>query len=183
MVDEVHERDLNIDFLLLVLKDILRKRRNNSLKVVLMSATFNDTLLKNYFDDCTVVRVSGRMYPVQEYYLEDCIEFTGHQVDPDAPWALRESITTHYLNARVSGQQSKVMWDQIGVQEQQGGWDTGLEGYAESTRSTMGALDHERVNMQLIEELLEYELDSGGWIYMIIVDECICVWYTFVWVL
>ena len=47
IVDEVHERDLNSDFLLIVLRDLLPKRPD--LRVVAMSATVNAALFANYF--------------------------------------------------------------------------------------------------------------------------------------
>jgi HrpA-like RNA helicase len=43
-------------------------------RVVLMSATIDTTLFSNYFNNCPIVEVPGRAFPVQEYYLEDCIQ-------------------------------------------------------------------------------------------------------------
>ena len=39
-----------------------------------MSATIDTTLFSNYFNNCPIVEVPGRAFPVQEYYLEDCIQ-------------------------------------------------------------------------------------------------------------
>jgi ATP-dependent RNA helicase DHX36 len=68
-VDEVHERDLNTDFLLIVLKDLLARRK--SLKLVLMSATLNATAFSDYFGGCPVVSIPGRTFPVSQQRLED----------------------------------------------------------------------------------------------------------------
>ncbi|XP_043922003.1 ATP-dependent RNA helicase DHX30 [Protopterus annectens] len=69
IVDEVHERDMNTDFLLILLKDIIQS--NPKLKVVLMSATGDTERISQYFGNSTVVKVPGFMYPVKEHYLED----------------------------------------------------------------------------------------------------------------
>jgi len=77
-VDEVHERDLNTDFLLIILKDLLQRRK--SLKLVLMSATLNAERFSDYFGGCPTVSIPGRAQPVQEYRLEDALQVTGHLV-------------------------------------------------------------------------------------------------------
>ena len=48
-----------------------------------MSATIDTTLFSRYFNDCPIVEVPGRTYPVQEYYLEDCIQLTQFMPPPD----------------------------------------------------------------------------------------------------
>jgi len=64
-VDEVHERDLNTDFMLVILRDLLQRRK--SLKLVLMSATLNAERFSNYFGGCPTVSIPGRAQPVKEY--------------------------------------------------------------------------------------------------------------------
>jgi RNA helicase HrpA len=62
MVDEAHERSLNIDFILGLLKDILKTR--NDLKIIVSSATINARVFSEYFDECPIVSIESRMYPV-----------------------------------------------------------------------------------------------------------------------
>jgi len=66
IVDEAHERSLNIDFLLGYLKQILPKRPD--LKVVITSATIDTERFARHFDDAPVIEVSGRSYPVEVRY-------------------------------------------------------------------------------------------------------------------
>jgi len=66
IVDEAHERSLNIDLLLGILKGLLRQRRD--LKVVITSATIDTEKFSAAFGGAPVVEVSGRMYPVQVEY-------------------------------------------------------------------------------------------------------------------
>ena len=81
IVDEIHERDVNSDFLLVVLRDMVHTYPD--LKVILMSATIDTTLFSGYFGACPVVEVEGRAFPVQEYFLEDCIQMTNFIPPPN----------------------------------------------------------------------------------------------------
>ena len=78
VVDEVHERSLDTDFLLVLLRDVLKNRTD--LRVILMSATLDAGVFENYFNaTCTVARIEiqGRTFPVHDYYLDDVIQLTG----------------------------------------------------------------------------------------------------------
>jgi ATP-dependent RNA helicase DHX57 len=78
IIDEVHERSLDTDFLLVLLRDVLRKRKD--LKLILMSATLDAGVFEDYFSkDGKVgrVEISGRTFPVEDYYLDDVIRMTG----------------------------------------------------------------------------------------------------------
>jgi ATP-dependent helicase HrpA len=66
IVDEAHERSLNIDFLLGYLKEILPRRPD--LKLIITSATIDPGRFSRHFGDAPVVEVSGRTYPVEVRY-------------------------------------------------------------------------------------------------------------------
>ncbi len=68
IVDEAHERSLNIDFLLGYLKRLVRRRPN--LKVIITSATIDVDKFAAHFDDAPVISVSGRTYPVDVLYRD-----------------------------------------------------------------------------------------------------------------
>ncbi len=67
IVDEAHERSLNIDFILGLLKTLLTKRKD--LKLIITSATIDTEKFSKAFDHAPVIEVSGRMYPVKVHYL------------------------------------------------------------------------------------------------------------------
>jgi hypothetical protein len=69
-VDEVHERSLEIDLLLALLKEIMTIRPD--LRVILMSATVNPAVFCHYFN-CPLLEISGKSYAVKSYFLEDCL--------------------------------------------------------------------------------------------------------------
>ncbi|XP_010764518.1 putative ATP-dependent RNA helicase DHX30 [Notothenia coriiceps] len=75
VVDEVHERDINTDLLLALLRSTLEV--NPDLRVVLMSATGDKQRLSEYFGGCPIVKVPGFMHPVKDRYLEDVITEMG----------------------------------------------------------------------------------------------------------
>ncbi len=66
IVDEAHERSLNIDFILGILKTILRRR--NDLRIVITSATIDTEKFSKAFDSAPIIEVSGRLYPVEVRY-------------------------------------------------------------------------------------------------------------------
>ncbi|PDP86964.1 ATP-dependent RNA helicase HrpA [Glycomyces fuscus] len=66
IIDEAHERSLNVDFLLGYLKQLLPRRPD--LKVVITSATIDPERFSRHFDDAPIVEVSGRTYPVEVRY-------------------------------------------------------------------------------------------------------------------
>ncbi|MGH8763256.1 MAG: ATP-dependent RNA helicase HrpA [Nitrosospira sp.] len=66
IIDEAHERSLNIDFLLGYLKQLLPRRPE--LKLIVTSATINAQRFSAHFNDAPVIEVSGRMYPVEVRY-------------------------------------------------------------------------------------------------------------------
>jgi len=77
VVDEVHERSLDTDFLLILLKSVLPRRRD--LKVILMSATLDAGVFEQYFKEGASVgkiEIQGRTYPVDDYYLDDVARMT-----------------------------------------------------------------------------------------------------------
>src|SRR4051812_3914632 len=66
LIDEAHERSLNIDFLLGYLKQLLPRRPD--LKLIITSATIDPQRFSKHFDDCPMIEVSGRTYPVEVRY-------------------------------------------------------------------------------------------------------------------
>lgn len=74
IIDEAHERSLNIDVLLGLLKRLVKRRRD--LKVIITSATIDVTRFSEFFDGAPVIEVSGRGYPVS-------IEYAGLEIATD----------------------------------------------------------------------------------------------------
>ncbi|SZF05150.1 unnamed protein product [Blumeria hordei] len=102
-IDEVHERSLDTDFLLVLLRDVMKKRAD--LKLVLMSATLDAGIFEDYFKDtCTVgrVEISGRTYPVEDFYLDDVIQMTGFGMRREDENRKREIIKKDARETEIS---------------------------------------------------------------------------------
>jgi len=79
-IDEVHERSLDTDFLLALLRDVIKRRKD--LKVILMSATLDADVFERYFGQASSVgrvEIQGRTHPVTDYYVDDVVRMIGGQ--------------------------------------------------------------------------------------------------------
>lgn len=101
IVDEVHERDVDTDLLLVVLKQLMaqKKAKNQKLKVVLMSATIDPTLFQKYFADeaggpADLISIPGRSYPVTKYFLED---YLPKLIEGPSRWVTEQENVSRYL--------------------------------------------------------------------------------------
>ncbi|MBK1885977.1 ATP-dependent RNA helicase HrpA [Marinobacter sp. DY40_1A1] len=100
IIDEAHERSLNIDFLLGYLKQLLPKRPD--LKVIITSATIEVERFSEFFNKAPVLEVSGRTFPVDIQYRP----LTGDEDDRDQGWndgvlAVMDEIEQHERSAKL----------------------------------------------------------------------------------
>ncbi|KAG8623728.1 hypothetical protein KVT40_008704 [Elsinoe batatas] len=139
IIDEVHERSIDTDFLLIVLKSLLVRRPD--LKVVLMSATVDAERFSQYLGNAPIITVPGRTFPVRALYLEDAIEMTGYTTDDQKP-------------AKADDAEED---DDMEVDQANGKADVNaLSGYSKSTIKTLGSFDEYRIDYQLIMQLLQH---------------------------
>jgi HrpA-like RNA helicase len=83
VVDEAHERSLNIDFILGLLKRVLDSRRD--FKVIISSATINAEVFSEYFGECPVVKIDALTYPVTLIYDPPAVQPGAGQTAPPSP--------------------------------------------------------------------------------------------------
>ncbi|XP_053316891.1 putative ATP-dependent RNA helicase DHX57 isoform X2 [Spea bombifrons] len=174
IVDEVHERTEESDFLLLVLKDVMVKRPD--LKILLMSATLNADLFSEYFNGCPVLHIPGRTFPVDQYFLEDAIAKTRYVLEDGSPYrrsskfssrqgkkgqSYEELLEELEQNMTLQLQESRVVKDSI--PDQQLSFKELCTRYNEVSKSvlkTLSAMDLDKINLELIEALLEWIVDG-----------------------
>jgi ATP-dependent RNA helicase DHX36 len=133
-VDEVHERDINTDFLLIILKALLRRR--TSLKLVLMSATLNAEEFASYFENTALVTIPGRAYPVVENRLEDVLQLTGYQIGEGSDFSCRD----HNSQTRISKNDLRKRYSK----------------YSSDVIRSLSLVDETIINYELLADLVEH---------------------------
>ena len=138
VIDEVHERSIDTDFLLILLRSLLIKRPD--LKVILMSATVDANRFSKYLDGAPTLTVPGRTFPVHANFLEDAIEATSYKPSDAAPDVIDEE----------SGEmdESATETDKMNDIEK-------LKGYSKTTINVLRNFDEYRVDYGLVIALLE----------------------------
>ena len=109
IIDEAHERSLNIDFLLGYLKMLLPKRPD--LKLIITSATIDVERFSKHFDCAPIIEVTGRSYPVDIHYLGPELSHSSAQ---------RKHSTTDNNSADFDGGLNQQIKDCLTLIEQQG---------------------------------------------------------------
>ncbi|XP_051946382.1 putative ATP-dependent RNA helicase DHX57 [Xyrauchen texanus] len=177
IVDEVHERTEESDFLLLVLKDLIVKR--SDLKIIMMSATLNAELFSQYFNNCPTIHIPGHTFPVEQFFLEDAIAKTRYVLEdgslyrrskkqsgpanqsgrPGKGRALVEDYDDDIVDGWSFGSLMKKDSVKDSVPDQQLSLQELTVRYSNCSKSvvkTLATLDLEKINMDLIESLLEW---------------------------
>jgi len=103
VVDEAHERSLNIDFTLGLLKRVLESRRD--FKVIISSATINAQVFCDYFGGCPVVKIDAQRFPVTLIYDPPVVADTDNGSDTAAEALLlkTEKIVTRFITEKREG--------------------------------------------------------------------------------
>ncbi|NXR55108.1 DHX36 helicase, partial [Hippolais icterina] len=152
VLDEIHERNLQSDVLMSIIKDLLNIRLD--LKVILMSATLNAEKFSEYFDHCPMIHIPGFTFPVVEYLLEDVIEklrqvYTPEKTDRRLHWR------KGFMQGRVS-RPEKEEKEEI-YRQQWPGYLRQLQGrYSASTIDALEMMDDDKVDLDLIAALIRY---------------------------
>ncbi|KAG0148747.1 hypothetical protein CROQUDRAFT_669777 [Cronartium quercuum f. sp. fusiforme G11] len=156
IIDEVHERSIDSDFLLIALRTILERRPN--LRLILMSATVDAEKISNYMNGCPILKIPGRTFPVTSFFLEDAIELTGYHLDKrsDSPYVAR-LVKRKIVALKTAGYDDDIPTLDDDEDPSGNGVDPSrlAHTYANSTRDTLEVLDEHQINMDLILLLLE----------------------------
>uniref|UniRef100_A0A3Q3GD52 ATP-dependent DNA/RNA helicase DHX36 n=1 Tax=Labrus bergylta TaxID=56723 RepID=A0A3Q3GD52_9LABR len=151
VLDEIHERNLQSDVLLVIVKELLGLRED--LKVVLMSATLNAEKFSKYFDNCPMIHIPGLTFPVEEFLLEDVVEMTRYRPqskDQRSSWKKR---FWQGRNSRPEKEEKEVEY-----QDSWPAYERTLHGrYSDSTISAVELLDgDDKIDLGLILALIRH---------------------------
>ena len=146
VLDEVHERNIDSDFLLIVLRKLLVKRPE--LKVVLMSATVNAEQFSKYLGGAPVLNVPGRTFPVETRFLEDAIELTGYGSSSKPSKARSDADLAE--DPEEDGPKTTETDD--------------LRTYSPRTRSVLSQFNEYRIDYELIRRLLDFVATNSAYV-------------------
>jgi ATP-dependent RNA helicase DHX29 len=139
VLDEVHERTIDSDFLLIVLRRLLVQRPE--LKVVLMSATVDAQRFSNYLGGAPVLNIPGRTFPVEVKYLEDAIDLTNHRLDDRQSASLIDDDEDYSSEGPRNDEVARNL-------------RATLDSYSNKTKETVLKFDEYRLDYSLITKLL-----------------------------
>ncbi|KAL0920237.1 hypothetical protein M5K25_009358 [Dendrobium thyrsiflorum] len=144
IVDEIHERGMNEDFLIIILRDLLPRRPE--LRLILMSATINAKFFSKYFGNSPVIHIPGFTFPVEEIFLEDILEKTRFQI--------RSEFGNFQGNSTRRQAVSKndpltEMFEDVEI-------DSCYKNYSMSTRHSLKAWSGSLLDLGLVEATVEF---------------------------
>ncbi|XP_062607434.1 LOW QUALITY PROTEIN: ATP-dependent DNA/RNA helicase DHX36-like [Saccostrea cucullata] len=152
IIDEVHERDLLCDFLMVVVKDLVAVRAD--LRVILMSATLNAEKFSKYFNNCPHINIPGFTYPVKEYFLEDAVQLTGYYPEQSAQPRRK---------GRWGGKWRKQqMMEEEEEKWKMDAWARNLPAnkYSRDTISALERMDLKKIDLDLVMEVLRHIVNN-----------------------
>ncbi|KAL6175637.1 hypothetical protein ACLB2K_052276 [Fragaria x ananassa] len=150
IVDEIHERGMNEDFLLIVLKELLSHRPE--LRLILMSATLNAELFSSYFNGAPMIHIPGFTYPVRAHFLENILEMTGYrlnqynQIDDygqDKTWKMQKQAQAF---KKRKSQIASTVEDALEAAD--------FRGYSPRTQESLSCWNPDSIGFNLIEHVL-----------------------------
>ena len=136
ILDEVHERTIEMDLLFIALRQV--QQRRPSLKIILMSATVDARKFSNYFGNAPILDIPGRTFAVEIKFLEDAVEET-NDVKSGAKTVFQpDEVSEDDQDASRPSSPSTVPY---------------LEGYSAQTRKRLSSIDEYRIDYDLITKL------------------------------
>ncbi|XP_069026019.1 ATP-dependent RNA helicase DHX29 [Embiotoca jacksoni] len=157
IVDEVHERSVQSDFLLTILKDVVMRR--SDLQLILMSATVDCHKFSNYFNRCPVITIPGRTFPVEVFHLEDIVEQTGYVLEKDSEYCQKILEEEEEVSISITQKGGKTSQHQeVIMRDSSSGWDLGpdLDHFSSRTRLVLQYMNPNKINMDLLVDLVYY---------------------------
>ncbi|KAI9878287.1 MAG: hypothetical protein M1830_001344 [Pleopsidium flavum] len=143
VLDEVHERSIDSDFLLIILRKLMVRRPD--LKVILMSATVDAGRFSTYLDGAPILTVPGRTFPVETEFLEDAVELTNYTLDHGRPQKDMDDIDDIEAEEHSDQNTKNTKTEAARI----------LHTYGVNTRNTLAHIDEYRIDYNLILLLLE----------------------------
>ncbi|ESQ52215.1 hypothetical protein EUTSA_v10016179mg [Eutrema salsugineum] len=155
LVDEIHERGMNEDFLLIILRDLLPRRPD--LRLILMSATINADMFSTYFGNAPTMHIPGFTFPVAELFLEDVLE--------KSRYSIKSSDSGNYQgNSRGRRRDSESKKDDLTTLFEDVDVNAHYKSYSSATRVSLEAWSGAQIDLDLVEATIEHicRREGGG---------------------
>ncbi|XP_031279106.1 DExH-box ATP-dependent RNA helicase DExH1 isoform X2 [Pistacia vera] len=146
LVDEIHERGMNEDFLLIILCDLLPRRPD--LRLILMSATINADLFSKYFGNAPIIHIPGLTFPVADLFLEDVLQKTHYNI--------KSEFDSFQGNSRRKRREQDSKKDHLTALFEDVDIDSTYKNYSASTRASLEAWSGSQLDLGLVESTVEY---------------------------
>ncbi|KAK9170294.1 hypothetical protein Syun_002434 [Stephania yunnanensis] len=145
LVDEIHERGMNEDFLLIILRDLLPRRPD--LRVILMSATINAEMFSKYFGNAPTIHIPGLTFPVEELFLEDILEKSRYRIKSEDDGFQGNSRRRRPRDSKKDPLLES--FEEIDI-------NSHFKNYSASTRQSLETWSGTQVDLGLVEATIEY---------------------------
>ncbi|XP_021892464.1 DExH-box ATP-dependent RNA helicase DExH1 isoform X2 [Carica papaya] len=152
LVDEIHERGMNEDFLLIILRDLLPRRPD--LRLILMSATINANLFSEYFGNAPTMHIPGLTFPVAEFFLEDVLEKTHYNI--------KSEFDNFQGKSRRTRTESESEKDPLTAVFEELDINSHYSHYGTSTKLSLEAWSASQLDLGLVESTIEYICRKEG---------------------
>lgn len=100
VLDEVHERSMETDLIIILLKKLLHKYDN--LKIVMMSATVDLSVFEKFFVGLSSAHIKGRTFPIKDYYLDDVLEKTDFKIEVNGEWVNAGANSKFFMTGNIN---------------------------------------------------------------------------------
>lgn len=100
VIDEVHERSMETDLIIIMIKKLLAKFKN--LRIVLMSATVDTSVFKSYFTGLDTAHIKGRTFPIQDFFLDDVLQKVDFKIDINGELISPKADSNFFTSGRIN---------------------------------------------------------------------------------
>ncbi|XP_061352384.1 DExH-box ATP-dependent RNA helicase DExH1 isoform X2 [Gastrolobium bilobum] len=152
LVDEIHERGMNEDFLIIILRDLLPRRPD--LRLILMSATINADLFSEYFANAPTLHIPGFTFPVVEHFLEDVLDKTRY--------IIKSEFDNFEVNSRRRRKQQDSKKESLTEMFEDIDVDSHYKNYSLGVRKSLEAWSGSQIDLGLVEATIEYICRNEG---------------------
>ncbi|KAK0098694.1 hypothetical protein PV326_005105 [Microctonus aethiopoides] len=160
IVDEVHERTAESDFLLMLLKELLSKRPD--IKIILMSATLKAQDFSLYFGGAPTLNIPGRTFPVEQIFLEEIIGHVNYIIEENSKFTRKvrggfqqiqdELETSDVDSLSTYPPKTTILDENLKLAQLMGRYPD----YSQQTYKNLYLIDPDVINHELVEKILEW---------------------------